>query len=90
MEKMNNWSIIEDIYPKDEIKFVIGDRTDFDWAIEQLINRNLNGLCKIHMSPVFDKINYEELASWILKSNLSIRFQIQLHKYIWSPMRKGV
>ncbi|MFZ5986095.1 MAG: radical SAM protein [Bacillota bacterium] len=73
---------------KDEIKFVIGCRTDYEWA------RNIvKKLCKkgsITFSPVFGKIDYAEVVRWILEDKLDIRFQVQLHKIIWGPEKTGV
>ncbi len=90
MEKKNLWSIITNINPEDEIKFVIGHREDFDWAMEKIHLHGLDSRCEVLMSPVHESVEYETLSKWILDSGLSIRFQIQLHKHIWSPESRGV
>ena len=73
---------------EDEIKFVIGDRTDYDWAKETIKCNYLKGT--ITFSPVYGKINYEEMVNWILSDRLDVRFQIQLHKLIWGVDKTGV
>ncbi len=73
---------------KDEIKFVIGDRKDYNWAKEIIENNYSNGI--ITFSPVFGKINYEDMVNWILADRLEVRFQIQLHKLIWGIYKTGV
>jgi 7-carboxy-7-deazaguanine synthase len=84
------WSNINLLKPNDEVKFVIGDRIDFDWACRIIDEYQLSDKYHILFSPVFDKMRNEELANWILKRNLSVRMQLQLHKYIWSPEKRGV
>ena len=72
--------------PKDEIKFVITDIKDYIWAKEILIREKLNEKALILFSPVFGDINPKDLAEWILKDQLPVRFQIQLHKMIWGQI----
>lgn len=73
---------------KDEIKFVIAERRDFDWA-EIIINKYYkNGI--ITFSPSYNRISYKRLVKWILNARLDVRFQVQLHKLIWGPDKKGV
>ena len=90
MEKNNLWSILDELTPKDEIKFVIADREDFEWAIEKVTEFQLTDKRPVLFSPVYGEMEYEKLSKWILKSNLPIRFQIQLHKHIWDPETTGV
>ncbi|AEV69781.1 radical SAM protein [Acetivibrio clariflavus] len=73
---------------EDEIKFVIGDRKDYEWAKEIIRNHYTKGT--ISFSPVYGKMDYEELVNWILSDRLEVRFQIQLHKVIWGADRTGV
>jgi len=73
---------------KDEIKFVIGDRKDYEWAKEIIKNHYTKGT--ITFSPVYGKMDYEELVNWILSDKLDVRFQLQLHKVIWGADRTGV
>ncbi len=90
MEKKNRWDILDHLNPRDELKFVIGDRLDFDWTIEKIKCHHLDTRCEILISPVFGALDYKTLATWVLDSGVSLRFQIQLHKHIWSPDTIGV
>ena len=90
MKDKNDWTIIKDINQEDEIKFVIGNRQDYDWSKEMIKEYNLNKICPILFSPVYDKINMEDLSKWILEDGIKVRLQIQLHKHIWDADKKGV
>ncbi len=90
MEKKNLYSNISHLKPEDEVKFVIGDREDYNWAKKIIDEYNLFDKCSILFSPVFNKIEPKEIAEWVLKDNLKVRFQLQLHKYIWKPDTRGV
>jgi len=90
MMKKNLWSIIDDIQPHDEIKFVIGDREDFNWACERINEYSLAKQCTILFSPMFGEIEPKEIVDWIMEENVPVRFQLQSHKYIWEPEKKGV
>lgn len=76
----------------DELKFVIGDITDFEYAKEILISIPQNCLSKIKVffSVVFGELEPKTLAEWILREGLNVRLQLQLHKFIWDPDLKGV
>ena len=86
----NDWSNIDRLAPQDEVKFVIGDRADFEWSVGAIERYEITKRCKVAMSPVFDKIEPQQLAEWILAGNLPVRLQLQLHKLIWDPMAVGV
>jgi len=90
MEHKNLWEIIKDISCHDEIKFVIGNREDYDWAKEKIYEFKLNEICTILFSPVFDLINPKKIVEWILKDNIPVRFQLQMHKIIWDSNKLGV
>ena len=90
MEKKNLWSIVNYLQPHDEVKFVIGDREDFDWAKEMLNKYSLNEKCSILFSPTFGKIDPSLIVEWILEGDIPVRMQLQMHKYIWESDRKGV
>ena len=90
MEKKNLWSIVNDLQPHDEVKFVIGDREDFDWAKEMLNKYSLNEKCSILFSPTFGKIDPSLIVEWILEGDIPVRMQLQMHKHIWESDRKGV
>ena len=85
-EKNNFWDNLKLIKPKDEIKFVITDLKDYIWAKEVLIREKLNEKALILFSPVYGDVNPKDLAEWILKDQLPVRFQIQLHKIIWGEV----
>ena len=90
MESKNLWDNLDYIKKTDEIKFVIGNKTDYDWVKKTIKKHNLEKKCLLLISPVHDKIDKEKIINWILKDNLKIRFQIQLHKEIWDKDKKGV
>ena len=90
MEKKNLWSIVNDLQPHDEVKFVIGDREDFDWAKEMLNKYSLNEKCSILFSPTFGKIDPSLIVEWILEGDIPVRMQLQMHKHIWESEVKGV
>ncbi len=70
----------------DQVKFVICDRADYDWA-KQIINEyDLYGKCDVLMSPSHEQLDNQTLADWILVDRLPLRFQVQLHKYIWGDI----
>jgi len=90
MAKKNLFSNIELLKPSDEVKFVIGSREDYEWAKEILLEYKLPEKCSILFSPIFDSLPASEIAEWILHDKLPVRFQLQLHKFIWHPEQKGV
>ena len=90
MEKNNLWSIVKDLQPHDEVKFVIGDREDFDWAKKMLNKYSLNEKCSILFSPTFGKIDPSLIVEWILEGDIPVRMQLQMHKHIWESEEKGV
>ena len=90
MAKKNLWSIVNDLQPHDEVKFVIGDREDFDWAKEMLNKYSLNEKCSILFSPTFGKIDPSLIVEWILEGDIPVRMQLQMHKHIWETEEKGV
>ena len=90
MVKKNLWSIADDLQSHDEVKFVIGNRKDFTWAKEKIIKYNLSNRCTVLFSPTYGKIEPQKIVQWILDEKLPVRFQLQLHKQIWSSYKKGV
>jgi len=90
MEKKNRFENIAYLKPNDEVKFVIGSRDDYLWAKEVLQKNELNKKSKILFSSVFGEINDEEIVNWILEDGLDVKYQLQMHKYIWDPKRTGV
>jgi 7-carboxy-7-deazaguanine synthase len=90
MEKKNLWRNVDLLRPTDEVKFVIGDRRDFDWALEEVARHRIAKRCPILFSVVHGRLDPAELASWMLKSGVEARLQLQLHKYLWDPETRGV
>lgn len=90
MTKKNHYENIQYLKKEDEIKFVIGDRNDYDWAKEIISKYKINTKCEILFSTVFGKLENIDLVNWILEDNLNVRFQTQLHKQIWEPEKRGV
>jgi 7-carboxy-7-deazaguanine synthase len=84
------WENIEALTPKDEVKFVIKDRHDFEWASEVTQQYGLILKCPVLFSPVFGELEPRQLAQWILEDGLKVQLQLQLHKYIWDPQMRGV
>lgn len=85
-----HWPNLSQLAAKDEAKFVLADRADYDWAREILAQYDVASRCTVLFSPVFGSLDVRELAEWILADKLPVRFQMQLHKYIWAPDMRGV
>ncbi|NIP60561.1 MAG: radical SAM protein [Gemmatimonadetes bacterium] len=92
----NRWENLEHLTARDEVKFVVRDRRDYEWARDAIRERGLERrlregeLGALLISPVWDEIAWETLAGWILEDRLPVRLQLQLHKLIWGPDVKGV
>lgn len=82
-EKKNYWDNLNLIHSKDEIKFVLCSREDYDWAKKILNQYKLTEKCDVLFSPVYQKLNTTDLGNWILEDQLPVRMQIQLHKLLW-------
>lgn len=82
----NLWSNLQYLKPKDEVKFVLCDRNDYDWAKQVLTEYALNDKCSVLFSPVYQQVNPTELAEWILQDKLPVRMQVQLHKILWGEV----
>ena len=90
MEKKNLWENIDYLTSKDEVKFVIGNRQDYDWAKDKIKQYHISDKCNVLMSPTYNEIEEKEIVKWILEDSLDVRFQIQLHKKIWPEEERGV
>lgn len=87
----NLWSNLGHLTPRDELKFVIADRADYDWARQTIVEHDLaKSVGAILMSCAFGQLDTRLLAKWILEDELPVRLQIQLHKYVWGPDARGV
>jgi 7-carboxy-7-deazaguanine synthase len=85
-----HWPNLSRLTAKDEAKFVLADRTDYDWARGILAQYDVAPRCSVLFSPVFGSLDARHLAEWILADRLPVRFQLQMHKYIWAPDMRGV
>ncbi len=90
MEKKNDWGNVRHLKKTDEVKFVVGGREDFDWAMGKMEEHALEQRCTVLFSPVFGVLEPADLAAWLLESGSKARFQLQMHKYIWEPTARGV
>jgi len=90
MMKKNLYENINLIEEKDEIKFVIGSREDYDWSKKIIEEYKLHDRCPVLFSAVFDKLEPLTISEWILEDKLNVIYQLQLHKYIWEPDKRGV
>ena len=85
----NAWGNLEKLGPADEIKFVIRDRADYEWAMAVIGERGLAGR-RLLFAPVWGELELKALAEWMLEDNAPARLQTQLHKHIWGPSTSGV
>jgi 7-carboxy-7-deazaguanine synthase len=83
----NDFQNVEQILPHDQVKFVICDRADYEWAKEILLKYQLNDLCEVLFSPSYMQQPAGELADWVLQDRLPVRLQIQLHKFLWGDAK---
>jgi 7-carboxy-7-deazaguanine synthase len=87
----NYWPNLNLLTMRDEVKFVIRDRADYDYAKDVVERHALRGRCgAVLFSPVHGLLDPKELAQWILADRLAVRLQLQAHKYIWGPDTRGV
>jgi len=86
----NRFANFQFLDKKDEIKFVISDHADYDWAKHILVEHQLAGRCAILFSPVSERLSLPTLAEWILADQLLVRLQTQWQKHIWGPHTRGV
>jgi 7-carboxy-7-deazaguanine synthase len=87
----NHWPNLDRLRPADEVKFVIKDRGDYEYARGIVANYDLTARCTaVHFSPVHGVQDPKPLAAWVLEDRLAVRVQLQLHKYIWDATTRGV
>jgi 7-carboxy-7-deazaguanine synthase len=87
----NRWANLDLLKPKDEIKFVIASRRDWDWTASDIREHRLDERFTCLVSCVFSTVQPVELVGWLLESGLHrVRMQLQMHKYIWEPTKRGV
>ena len=83
--EQNLWSNLNQLRPNDEVKFVIADRGDYQWALKTIREHGLEDRAKLLISTAFGTIAASQVVGWMLEDRLCARFQLQLHKYIWQP-----
>jgi 7-carboxy-7-deazaguanine synthase len=79
----NLWSNLQHLKRTDEVKFVLCDRSDYDWAKRVLSDRAIAQKCPVLFSPVYSSLQPSDLADWVLQDRLPVRMQVQLHKILW-------
>ncbi len=90
MDNKNYFQNVELLKTSDEVKFVIGSKEDYDWSKSIIQKYDLDKKVKILFSSIFGKIEHNALVKWILEDNLNVKYQLQIHKYIWDPNKTGV
>ncbi len=86
----NHWPNIEALRPTDEVKLVLADRGDYEWARDAIRKHRIDRRCTVQLSPVWDALEPAELASWVLEDRLPARVSTQLHKTLWGAETRGV
>ena len=90
-EGRNLYANIAHLTERDEVKFVVGSREDYEWAREKMREYDLASKVRaVLFSPVFGKIAPADMVAWMLEDKLPARFQLQMHKFIWEPKARGV
>jgi len=79
----NDFGIVDFLDEKDQVKFVICDRADYDWSIEIIRKYRLKEHCEVLFSPSYEELAARQLADWIIEDKLQVRMQVQLHKVLW-------
>ena len=87
----NDWSNLALLTPSDEVKFVIADRVDYEYARDIVQREELTGrVAAVLFSPVHGELAAQQLAEWVIADLLEVRVQLQMHKFIWTPETRGV
>lgn len=87
----NRWSNLEHISSRDELKFVLKDRADYEWMRSIIAERELGKLgCALLASPVWGVLDPKDLVAWMLEDGLPVRLNLQIHKVVWEPTTQGV
>ena len=87
----NRWTNLEHITARDELKFVLADRADYEWMRDVIRTRDLPGRTpNLLASTVFGRLTAKALVEWVMEDALAVRVQLQMHKYIWAPETQGV
>jgi 7-carboxy-7-deazaguanine synthase len=87
----NDWDNLARLRPHDEVKFVVRDRADYEYARDVIVRHGLGGrAAAVHLSPVHGVLDARALSEWVLADSLPVRVQLQIHKFIWDPNTRGV
>jgi 7-carboxy-7-deazaguanine synthase len=86
-ESKNRWGNLDCLTPRDELKLVLASENDYQWARHQIAERHLAERCPLLLSPVAGRLSPADLAEWILRDRLPVRFQLQLHRLVWGGER---
>jgi 7-carboxy-7-deazaguanine synthase len=91
MADHNDYDNLSHLTQRDELKFVVGDRGDFEWAFNLIRRHNLTvRVGAVFFAPVFGRLSYADLAAWVLNCGIHVRLQLQLHKIIWPEAERGI
>jgi len=90
MEERNLWSNLAHLKPTDDVKFVLADRADYDWALNVIRHKGIDKKANILFSCAFGMVHPKDVAAWMVEDKVTWRLQLQMHKYIWHPRTKGV
>lgn len=86
----NDWKNVSRLNGGDEVKFVIGDRADYDWSLKKIKEQGLEEKTIVNFSPVHNGLKPAELVKWVLEDGIDVRVNLQIHKYIWGENAVGV
>jgi 7-carboxy-7-deazaguanine synthase len=86
----NYWPNVAALRPHDEVKLVLGDRQDYEWAKAVIREHDLAKRCTVLLGPIWGSLDAKELVGWINEDHLPVRLNLQLHKFIWDPKQRGV
>jgi 7-carboxy-7-deazaguanine synthase len=84
------WENMQHIHPKDDVKFVLASRADYDYAVKTIRDHDLMSRCSVFLSTAFSLLHPREVVEWLLEDRLDVRLQLQMHKFIWPPDQRGV
>ena len=90
MDDRNLWTNLDYIKPTDDVKFVLADRADYEWALKVIAERGIAAKANILFSCAFGLLQPKDVAEWMVQDKVTWRLQLQMHKYIWHPRAKGV
>jgi 7-carboxy-7-deazaguanine synthase len=90
MHERNDWRNLDRLRPGDEVKFVLADRADYEWARDLVRERALDRRAPLHFSSVWGRLEPRLLAEWILSDRLPVRLNLQVHKVLWGAAARGV